>query len=65
MAQERLSMRKTREILRLKGECKLPHRAVARSCQVGTGTIADCLQRASRAGLSWPLPEGLGDDDRA
>jgi len=35
MAQERLSMRNTREILRLKWECKLPNRAVARSCQVG------------------------------
>ena len=63
MAQERLSMRKTREILRLKWECKLPHRAVARSCDVGTGSVTDCLQRAIRAGLSWPLPEGLGDDE--
>jgi transposase len=63
MAQDRLSMRKTREILRLKWECKLPHRAVARSCQVGTGTVTDCLQRALRAGLSWPLPDDLGDDE--
>ena len=61
MAQERLSMRKTREILRLKGECQLPNRAVARSCQVGVGTVSEYVQRAQEAGLSWPLPEALSD----
>jgi transposase len=55
-------MRKIREILRLKGECKLSHAAVARSCQIGAGTVTEYLQRARAAGLSWPLPEGLGDD---
>lgn len=62
MAQEPLSMRKIREILRLKWECRLPNRAVARSCQVGVGTVSDYLQRARDAGLSsWPLPEELGE----
>ena len=61
MAQERLSMRKTREILRLKGACRLPNRAVARSCQVGVGTVSEYVQRARDAGLSWPLPEELSD----
>jgi len=55
-------MRKTREILRLKWECQLPNRAVARSCQVGVGTVSDYVQRARDAGLSWPLPEGLGEE---
>ena len=63
MAQERLSMRKTREILRLKWECKLPNRAVAVSCHVGIGTVSDYVGRAQRAGLSWPLPEGLTDEE--
>ena len=55
-------MRKIREILRLKWECQLPNRAVARSCQVGLGTVSDYIQRARDAGLSWPLPEGLGEE---
>lgn len=63
MAQERLSVRKIREVLRLKWECQLPNRAVARSCQVGAGTVSEYVQRATRAGFSWPLPEGLGDDE--
>lgn len=55
-------MRKIREILRLKWECQLPNRAVARSCQVGCGTVSDYVRRARTAGLSWPLPEDLGED---
>lgn len=62
MVQERLSMRKIREILRLKWECKLPLRSVARSCNAGYGTVCEYIQRAQTAGLSWPLPEGVGDD---
>ena len=62
MAQERLSMRKTREILRLKFECGLSARKIARSCKVARSTVAECLERAGTAGLSWPLPEGLDDE---
>jgi transposase len=62
MAQERLSMRKIQEVLRLKWDCKLSNRAVARSCNVGYGTVCDYIQRAKAAGLSWPLPDGLGED---
>lgn len=62
MVQERLSMRKIREVLRLKCECKLPNRAVARSCNIGYGTVSEYVQRARAAGLSWPLPENLDDD---
>ena len=62
MSRERLSMRKTREILRLKYAEGLSHRAIVRSCQVGLGTVNDYVSRAQRAGLlSWPLPEGLTD----
>ena len=63
MVQERLSMRKIREILRLKWECKLPIRAVARSCNAGYGTVCEYIQRAQAAGLSWPLPGEIGDDE--
>lgn len=55
-------MRKLREILRLKYEAGLPHRAIARACGVGAGTVSVYLVRARAAGLSWPLTEELDDD---
>jgi transposase len=54
-------MRQIREILRLKYELKLGHRQIARACGVGLGTVSDLVQRAARAGLSWPLGEGQDD----
>lgn len=61
MAAKRLRMRQLREILRLRFEAGLPHRAIARACSVGLGTVSEYLQRAADAGVSWPLPEGLDD----
>src|SRR5712691_1629244 len=52
---ERLLMRQVREILRLKYEQRLPHRAIARACGVGVGTVGAYCHRAQQAGLTWPL----------
>jgi len=52
-------MRQLREILRLKYEKGLSHRAIARACGVGLGTVGDYVGRAKRAGLSWPLAAEL------
>ncbi|MCP4204733.1 MAG: IS21 family transposase [bacterium] len=49
-------MRKIREILRLKYEVGLTHRAIARACSVGVGTVSLYVTRAREAGLVWPLP---------
>jgi transposase len=54
-------MRQLRAILRLKFESGLSHRAIARACAVGVGTVSEYVGRARRAGLSWPLPEELDD----
>jgi transposase len=62
MAQERLTMRKIAEVLRLKWECGLSNRAIARSCSISHSTVAEYLRRAQEAGLSWPLPPDLGED---
>ena len=62
MPRERLSMRKVREVLRLKYEQKLSNRAIASSCRLSVGSVHDYLQRARVAGLSWPLPDGLSDE---
>jgi transposase len=54
-------MRKTREILRLKFESELSQRAIARAVGVSNATVWDALRRFEASGLSWSLPEGLGD----
>jgi len=63
MAQERLSMRKIEEVLRLKYEVGLSHRAIAQSCAVSPSTVSEYVTHAKAAGLSWPLPEELGVEE--
>ena len=62
MPKKRLSVRKIHEILRLKWESQLSHRAIAHSCGISAGTVADYIQRAKAAGLSWPLSEDTDDE---
>lgn len=62
MSQERLSMRKISEVLRLKWVCGLSIRAVARSCRISHSTVSEYLARAEKAELKWPLPETLDED---
>src|ERR1700685_3538476 len=54
----RLSVRKIKEVLRLKFGVGLGLRHIARSCSIGLGTVHDYLQRAEADGVTWPL----GDD---
>ena len=56
MPAKRLSMRKIKEVLRLKFELHLKNREIARSCLIPHSTVANYLRRAGAAGLSWPLP---------
>ncbi len=61
MPSERLSMRRIRELLRLKYDNGLPGRVIAAALGLSKGAVNDYLQRATAAGLSWPLPEDLTD----
>ena len=63
MARKRLFMRKIKEILRLRWDSGLSIRGIAKSCSVGRETVREYLRRASEAGLSWPLPDGMSDTD--
>ena len=54
-------MRNLRDVLRLKYTPELPQRAIAQACGVGLGTVTAYLQRATAAGLTWPLPDDLDD----
>ena len=57
---KRLSMRKIRDALRLRADGRTL-REIGESLGLGRTTIGDHLQRAARAGLTWPLDEGLTD----
>jgi transposase len=61
MPGERLPMRKIIDVLRLHAE-GLSKRKIAESLTIGATSAGDCVRRAKRAGLSWPLPENLDED---
>lgn len=63
MTQERLTVRKIREILRLKEEAGLSNRAIARACKISNSTVGEYLRRAKAADMHWPLPERLNEDE--
>jgi transposase len=62
MTQERLTMRKIKEILRLKYEAGLSNRAIAGACKISNSTVGEYLRRAEAAGVGWPLGE-LSEDE--
>ena len=62
MSRGNLSMRKIREILRLKWECNCNNHLIARSVGVSSSTVSECLRRAREANLTWPLPKTLDDE---
>ena len=62
MATPRLTMSKTKEILRQKWLLGRSHREVAKSLSVSAGVVGSMLARASKAGLTtWPQVEALDD----
>lgn len=61
MATERLSMRKIKEILRLKWAERRRHRHIARALKVGVGTVSEVVRRTASAGLDWARAESLGE----
>ncbi len=56
-------MRKIKEVLRLKYECRSSEREIARSCQISRSTVADYLRRASAAGINWTEATKLTEVD--
>ena len=62
MPRPRSAMRKIREVLRLTFAEGLSRRDVGTALHLPRTTVADHVARARRAGLSWPLPEGMDDD---
>lgn len=61
MATERLSMRKTREILRQKWVLGRSHREVRDSLGVSVGVVSAAVNRAKEAGLDWAAVTALDE----
>ena len=62
MSKKRISMRKIKEVLRLKFEAGLTYDAISRSCNIGHTTVGEYLKRAQESGLRWPIPEDMDDN---
>ena len=62
MPAERVSMRQIREVLRLRFASELPQRGIAKSLGLSPGAVSGYLSRARAAGVSWPLPADLDDE---
>ena len=54
-------MRQIKEVLRLWYDLGLLQSEIARSCSISQSSVNRYLERASAAGLRWPLPEGCDD----
>ena len=54
-------MRKIRDVLRLRAG-GMSKRQIAASLSIGVTAAGECIRRAKRVGLSWPLPEDLNDE---
>jgi transposase len=61
MAGRRLSMRKIKEVLRLKWLSEHSERQIAKSCNIARSTVQECLKRAEHAELTWPTACNLDD----
>ena len=61
MTKKRVTMRKIREVLRLKFDLHFSDRDTGRSVKVARSTVQEYVRRARQAGLTWPLPAELTD----
>jgi transposase len=64
MSAKRITMRKIRDILRLRHAAGLSIRQIRASTKVSVGAIQKLLAKAEEEGLGWPLPPELDDDSR-
>jgi len=65
MAATRMTMRKIRDILRLRLSAGLTIRQINISTKASIGAIQKLLAQADKLGLSWPLPDDLNDKELA
>src|SRR5579871_2340822 len=59
----KLSMRKISEVFRQRFELKRSYRDIAGSLNISTSTVSDYLARGRIAGITWPFPEALNEEE--
>ena len=59
MPTRRVAMDVIEEVLRMRHECGRSQREIARACALSVAAVNQLLQRATVAGLGWPLPPDL------
>ena len=62
MSRERLSMRKIKEIMRLKFASNLSNRQIGRSVNISPATVSRYIKMAIEAGIIWPLPDDITEE---
>ena len=65
MPATRITMRKIRDVLRLRLSAGLSIREISRSTKISVGSIQKLLSKAKALGLTWPLPDELDDSQLA
>ena len=55
-------MRKITEVLRLRAECGWSYQRIAAALNISKTAAHRLAVRASEAGISWPLPDGVDED---
>ena len=63
MPTERITMRRVREMLKLKREGELSTQEVARRTGLARTTLREMFARFGQSGLAWPIPSGIGDKE--
>jgi len=63
MSRKPISMRKVKEVLRLKSECNLSDRQIAQACNLGRTTVQEYLARARVSQISWENARNLPEDE--
>jgi transposase len=63
VAQQQVSMRKIKEILRLRYDVGLRQDQIARSCNIGQATVHRYLERFAATQLKWPLAEDCDETE--
>lgn len=61
MAKKRISVRKTKEILRLRLGEKRSLRETAQSVNISPSVVHDCVKRFDASGLAWPIGPEIDD----
>ncbi len=62
MSRKPISMRKIKEVLRLKWECSLGDRQIAEICKIGRTTVQEYLSQVRVSQLTWEQITQLSDD---